>query len=92
MIANCITMSEQHLSRASINKIMEALHESLKTDLNLANDLLGFLKERNIKIPSLSLEELNKILPVSFDSRKDNKQITRLKSSFEDINDAENLI
>lgn len=92
MIANCITMSEQHLSRASVNKIMEALHEALISDMDLANDLLEFLKDRNIKIPSLSVDELNKLIPVSFDNQKDDKQIKKLRRSFEDINDSENLI
>lgn len=92
MIANCITMNQQHLSRASINKIMETLHNSLKTDLNLANDLLEFLKERNINIPSLSLDELNELIPVSFKNQKNDQQITKLKKTFEDINDLENLM
>ena len=92
MIANSITMSEQHLSRASINKIMEVLHNSLKSDLNLANDLLEFLKDHNISMPSLSLDELNKLIPVSFKNQKNDEQITKLKKSFENINDVENLM
>lgn len=92
MMGENIHMNDTHFSRASVNKIMEALHDALKTDINLAGELITFLKERNINIPSLSNEELNKILPVSFKNKKSNKGIKELKKSFEEINNAEHIL
>lgn len=85
-------MTEQHISRASINKIMSVLHDSLKNDLSLAQDLLSFLKDRNISIPSLTKEELSELIPVSFKNKNSGEQIDKLRNSFEDIHGGEHIL
>lgn len=85
-------MTEQHISRASINKIMSVLHDSLKNDLSLAQDLLNFLSERNISIPTLTKEELSELIPVSFKNKNSGEQINKLKNSFEDIHGGEHIL
>lgn len=92
MIINDTIMTEQHISRATINKMIGVLHESLKNDFNLARDLMQFLQDRNIDIPTLSKEELSELIPVSFNNKNSNEQIDKLKNSFEDIQKGEHIL
>ncbi len=88
MIANTINMSNEQLSRASINSLLETLQYSLKKDKSLANDLVNLLKEHNISISN----DLNKLIPVSFTKKTSTEQINKLKVSFDNDDIAEYLL
>ncbi len=85
-------MTEPKISKALLNAMMQTLNESLKKDYSLANDLMRFMTERNIEIPTNVLGEMDKDLPVSFSKRNPDDQISRLKHSFRDIDLKENIL
>ncbi len=88
MTANNIDMSQEQVSRATINYLLETLQDSLKKDKSLANDLVSFLEEHNISIST----EPSKLIPVSFNKKDSKKQISKLKVSFDNSDTTEYIL
>ncbi len=92
MILKNDTMTEQPISRATINSMMEALSQSLMNDIELAKDLLAFLTARNIEIPNLPNPSFSKLIPVSFNQKNNDHQSQNVKSAFEGNDQNEYLL
>ena len=85
-------MNEQQLSRNRIEAIVSTLNQTLKTDMNLAHDLLLFLEERGIQIPALSTGNMQPILNTRYDHQLPNGQAERLRGMFDDLDTKENIL
>ena len=84
--------AEQQLSFSTIRTMIRVLNIELLKNPSLGNDLLLFLEERNIEIPVLSKEELNKQAPVSYEANKSPDKLLKLKRAFEGLNTIENIL
>jgi hypothetical protein len=85
-------MNEQPLSRMRIEAIVSTLDQTLKTDMNLAHDLLHFLEERGIQIPALNTGNMQPILNASYDHKLPHGQADRLRGMFDDLDTRENIL
>ncbi len=85
-------MNEQQLSRSRIEAIVSTLNQTLKTDMNLAQDLLLFLQERGIQIPSIGTGSMQPILNASYDHKLPHGQADRLRGMFDDLGTRENIL
>lgn len=84
-----ISLEEQHVTNSTINTMLDVLNNKLKKDNILANELLSFLSEHNIEIPTLSSNDLKNLIPVSYKHKNQAHQIGKLKTSFEGIETTE---
>ena len=92
MTQNNVLIEKHQLNYATINSIVRILNDSLKTDINLANDLLHFLNDHHITVPELSNKRNEQPLPVSFEKKASEHLIDQLKYAFEGIEMTESLI
>ena len=83
---------EQQLSFTTISSMVRVLNSELLKNPTLANDLLLFLKERNIEVPVSSHNDLNLRVPVSYGAKKPSEQIHKLKRAFEGVNTIEKIL
>ncbi len=77
---------------STINSIMRVLNNALQNNPLLANELLQFLEDKNINVPTLSQKELSDLIPVSYNNKNSTKQMQKLKWSFEGTCVIDNLI
>jgi len=83
---------KERLTISTINSMMRVLSDALKKDPSLGNDLLLFLKEKNIHVPTLSQQELSNLIPVSYKKKNSKEQIQKLQKAFENVDHIEHIL
>ncbi len=83
---------KQTLTYATVNKMVRILHEQVRKDSELANNLLQFMKQHHIEVPILSNEENQGLIPVSFTQKKSSDQFRRLRNAFDGIEAVEQIL
>ena len=85
-------VKEQTVSLTAIGEMVKVLKKELQNNPTLANELLAFLKDRNIDIPTLNSEQTNRKAPIRYGGKHSDEKINKLKSSFEGIHSIENIL
>jgi len=83
---------KERLTISTISSMIRVLNDALKTDPSLGNDLLLFLKEKNIHVPTLSQQELSELIPVSYKKKNSKEQLQKLQNAFEKVDDIEHIL
>lgn len=83
---------KQHITNATIVSMMKVLNDTLKTDNQLASELLHFLNLHQVEVPMLSTRESANTIPVSFTYKNADEQLHKVKPSFEGLETAEYLL
>lgn len=83
---------KERLTISTINSMIRVLSDALRKDPSLGNDLLLFLQEKNIHVPTLSQQELSELIPVSYNNKNSKQQMEKLQKAFEKVNDIEHIL
>jgi hypothetical protein len=83
---------EQPVTRHTIDSMVSAINHSLKTDMNLAIDMLIFLEEHGIQIPAVAPGDLQPLLITTYAHKSENLHLEQLRGIFEDVSVKENIL
>lgn len=83
---------EEKLSITTISAMVRALNSEMLKNPSLANELLQFLRDRNIEVPTQINDKTDKNAPITYNTKKPSEKLNKLRRAFEGVDLTENIL